>query len=38
LAEISLNGLRASWLDDVTKRARIADWSAEIDRLIPTAC
>jgi adenosine deaminase len=37
LAEISLNGLRASWLDDATKRSWIADWSAEIDRLLPTA-
>jgi adenosine deaminase len=36
LAEMSLNGLRASWLDDVTKRSWIAAWSAEIDGLIPT--
>src|SRR5882757_8598013 len=38
LAEMSLNGLRASWLDEVTKRAWIAEWSAEINRLIPAAC
>ncbi len=37
LKEISLNGLRASWLDESTKRAWIAEWSAEIDRLIPAA-
>jgi len=38
LAEMSLNGLRASWLDEVTKRAWIAEWGAEIDRLVPTGC
>jgi adenosine deaminase len=37
LAEVALNGLRASWLDDTTKRAWIAEWSAEIGRLLPAA-
>jgi adenosine deaminase len=37
LAEISLNGLRASWLDDTTKRSWITEWSAEIDRLLPAS-
>jgi adenosine deaminase len=37
LGKISLNGLRASWLDDATKRSWIAEWSAEIDRLLRTA-
>jgi adenosine deaminase len=37
LAEVALNGLRASWLDDTTKRAWIAEWSAEIDRLLTAA-
>ena len=35
LSEIALNGLRASWLDETTKRAWIADWRAEIDRNLP---
>jgi adenosine deaminase len=34
LKEISLNGLRASWLDESTKRAWIAEWSGEIDLII----
>jgi adenosine deaminase len=33
LGEAALNGLRASWVDDTTKRTWIAEWSAEIDRL-----
>jgi adenosine deaminase len=37
LADMALNGLRGSWLDDTTKRAWIAEWSAEIDRLLPAA-
>ena len=37
LGEISLNGLRASWLDDATKRSWIAEWSAEINRLTTVA-
>ena len=37
LKEICLNGLRASWLDAETKRAWIANWSAEIDELIAPA-
>lgn len=34
LGEIALNGLRGSWLDDVTKRRWISEWSSEIDRLV----
>jgi adenine deaminase len=34
LAEIALNGVQASWLDDSTKRAWSADWRSEITRLI----
>ena len=34
LGEIALNGLRGSWLDDVTKRRLISEWGAEIDRLV----
>ncbi|MDB5405169.1 MAG: Adenine deaminase [Rhodospirillales bacterium] len=30
LGEFALNGLRAAWLDDVTKSAVLADWSAQI--------
>jgi adenosine deaminase len=37
LAEVALNGLRASWLDDTTKHGWIAEWSAEIDRLLTDA-
>jgi adenosine deaminase len=37
LADIALNGLRASWLDDTTKRAWSAEWSAEIKRLLANA-
>jgi adenosine deaminase len=33
LGEVALNGLRASWLDDTTKRTWIAEWSADIDQL-----
>jgi adenosine deaminase len=34
LGDIALNGLRASWLDDATKRSWLAEWGAEIDRLL----
>ena len=34
LAGVALNGLRASWLDDTTKRAWISEWSTEINRLL----
>jgi adenosine deaminase len=34
LGEVALNGLRACWLDDATKRAWIAEWRAEVDRLL----
>ncbi len=37
LADVALNGLRASWLDDTTKRAWISEWGAEINRLLPPA-
>ena len=37
LGEVALNGLRASWLDDMTKRSRIAEWGGEIDRLVAAA-
>jgi adenosine deaminase len=37
LGEIALNGLRGSWLDEVTKRRWISDWSSEIDRLVADA-
>ena len=33
LRECALNGIRGSWLDEGTKRAWLADWSAEIDAL-----
>jgi adenosine deaminase len=33
LKALSLNGLRAAWLDAGTKREMIADWSIEIDAL-----
>ena len=36
LKEISLNGLRASWLDEAIKRTWIAEWSAQIDHLLAT--
>jgi adenosine deaminase len=36
LKTIALAGLQAAWLDDGVKQAWIADWSAEIDRLIDT--
>ncbi len=32
LGEVALNGLRASWLDDTTKRTWIAEWKAEIEQ------
>jgi adenosine deaminase len=32
IKELCLNGVRAAWIDDGTKRAWLADWSAEIDR------
>jgi adenosine deaminase len=34
LGDMALNGLRASWLDDTTKRSWIAEWGAEIDRML----
>jgi adenosine deaminase len=34
LKEISLNGLRASWLDEGTKREMLAAWTLEIDGLL----
>ncbi len=34
LKEICLNGIRAAWLDPVTKRAWLAAWEAEIDHLL----
>jgi adenosine deaminase len=34
LGEIALNSLRGSWLDEITKRRWIAEWSQEIDRLV----
>ena len=37
LGDIALNGLRASWLDDTTRRSWIAEWGAEIERLLATA-
>jgi adenosine deaminase len=37
LGEIALNGLRGSWLDEVTKRKWISEWGAEIDRLLVNA-
>jgi adenosine deaminase len=37
LGEIALNGLRGSWLDDVTKRRWISEWGAEINRLLANA-
>jgi adenosine deaminase len=37
LGDIALNGLRASWLDDAKKRTWIAEWGAEIDRMLAPA-
>jgi adenosine deaminase len=37
LGEIALNGLRGSWLDEITKQRWISEWSAEIDRLLADA-
>ncbi len=34
LAEMALNGIDAAWIDDATKTALRADWSAEIDTLL----
>jgi adenosine deaminase len=34
LGEIALNGLRGSWLDEVTKRRWSSEWSSEINRLL----
>jgi adenosine deaminase len=34
LGDVALNGLRASWLDDTTKRSWIAEWGAEIDGML----
>jgi len=34
LKALSLNGIRASWLDDGTKREMLAAWGAEIDGLL----
>jgi adenosine deaminase len=34
LKAISLNGIRASWLDEGTKREMLQAWTIEIDRLI----
>ncbi|MES0068582.1 adenosine deaminase [Mesorhizobium sp. M0074] len=36
LKRIALAGLSAAWLDDDIKQAWLADWSAEIDRLMET--
>jgi len=33
LKSICLNGIRASWLDDITKREMLAAWSIEIDAI-----
>jgi adenosine deaminase len=30
ISEFALNGLRAAWLDDTTKRAWLADWAAQM--------
>jgi adenosine deaminase len=37
LKTLSLNGIRASWLDEGTKREMLAAWSVEIDEMI-AAC
>jgi adenosine deaminase len=34
LKQCSLNSIRASWLDESTKRDLLASWSAEIDAMI----
>ena len=36
LKEMALNGIDAAWIDDTTKAAWRADWSAEIDTLYAT--
>ncbi|MER9900551.1 adenosine deaminase [Mesorhizobium sp. M0130] len=36
LKQIALAGVSAAWLDDDIKQAWLADWSAEIDRLMDT--
>ena len=33
LAEMSLNGIDASWIDDATKASWRAEWSADIDAI-----
>jgi len=37
IRDLALNGLRGSWLDEPTKAAWLAAWSAEIDRLIESS-
>lgn len=34
LGDIALNGLRASWLDEATKRSWMAEWGAQINRML----
>lgn len=34
LGEMALNGIDAAWIDDATKAAWRADWSAEIDTVL----
>jgi adenosine deaminase len=34
LADIALNGIRVSWLDDATKARLMAEWATEIDPLV----
>jgi adenosine deaminase len=34
LKAVALNGIRASWLDDITKREMLAAWTTEIDGLL----
>jgi adenosine deaminase len=36
LAEVALNGLRISWLDETTKARRLAEWQTEIAPLLET--
>jgi adenosine deaminase len=35
--DVCLNGIRASWLDETSKQARLTAWSAEIDALMASA-
>jgi adenosine deaminase len=37
LGDLALNSVRASWIEDLTKRAWLADWGAEIDRMLAPA-